>query len=129
MWIILFNALDDFGVKELNMGVNVHNQAEIDVAKRKVADEALHGALRIAGLAGVLTSNGYLVSERCASTARSGVVGCAEWSILSWFAYSIFIFLSLSPVIVASSISAPRPGRHAHQLHPRGDAACPPGAP
>lgn len=27
---------------------------------RKVADEALHGALRIAGLAGVLTSNGYL---------------------------------------------------------------------
>lgn len=63
MWIILFNALDDFGVKELNMGVNVHNQAEIDVAKRKVADEALHGALRIAGLAGVLTSNGYLVSE------------------------------------------------------------------
>ncbi|KJA24069.1 hypothetical protein HYPSUDRAFT_136753 [Hypholoma sublateritium FD-334 SS-4] len=60
MWIILFNALDDFGVKELNMGVNVHNQAEIDVAKRKVADEALHGALRIAGLAGVLTSNGYL---------------------------------------------------------------------
>ena len=96
MWIILFNALDDFGVKELNMGVNVHNQAEIDVAKRKVADEALHGALRIAGLAGVLTSNGYLVSERCASTARPGVVGCAECSILSWFAYSIFIFLSLA---------------------------------
>ncbi|KAF6757465.1 hypothetical protein DFP72DRAFT_989340 [Ephemerocybe angulata] len=32
----------------------------IEAVKRKVADEALHGALRIAGLAGVLTSNGYL---------------------------------------------------------------------
>ncbi|KAF8194249.1 hypothetical protein BJ912DRAFT_1021497 [Pholiota molesta] len=60
MWIILFNALDDFGVKEQNAGISIHNMAEIDAAKRKVADEALHGALRIAGLAGVLTSNGYL---------------------------------------------------------------------
>ncbi|KAF8964208.1 hypothetical protein BDZ97DRAFT_1919159 [Flammula alnicola] len=61
MWIILFNAIDDFGVKEQNTGINLsHNQPEIDAAKRKVADEALHGALRIAGLAGVLTSNGYL---------------------------------------------------------------------
>uniref|UniRef100_A0A8H8CMA0 Zn(2)-C6 fungal-type domain-containing protein n=1 Tax=Psilocybe cubensis TaxID=181762 RepID=A0A8H8CMA0_PSICU len=61
MWIILFNALDDFGIKELNAGGNLpHNHAAIDDVKRKVADEALHGALRIAGLAGVLTSNGYL---------------------------------------------------------------------
>jgi len=28
----------------------VPNQLQIDVVKRKVADEALHGALRIAGL-------------------------------------------------------------------------------
>jgi hypothetical protein len=64
MWIILFNALDDFGLKELNAAINLPpNHAEIDVVKRKVADEALHGALRIAGLAGVLTSNGYLVSD------------------------------------------------------------------
>ncbi|EDR13813.1 uncharacterized protein LACBIDRAFT_309226 [Laccaria bicolor S238N-H82] len=56
IWIILFNALDDFGVKETNGAT--HEQ--IDAAKRKIADEALHGALRIAGLAGVLTSNGYL---------------------------------------------------------------------
>ena len=64
MWIILFSALDDFGIKELNAGI-AHPDvlAEIDVVKRKVADEALHGALRIAGLAGVLTSNGYLVSK------------------------------------------------------------------
>ena len=47
MWIILFNAMDEFGVNV--SGVNV-NQAQIDSAKRKVADEALYGALRIAGL-------------------------------------------------------------------------------
>ena len=64
MWIILFSALDDFGIKELNSGISHTDStlAEIDAVKRKVADEALHGALRIAGLAGVLTSNGYLVS-------------------------------------------------------------------
>lgn len=64
MWIILFTALDDFGIKELNSGVahSDNTLAEIDAVKRKVVDEALHGALRIAGLAGVLTSNGYLVS-------------------------------------------------------------------
>lgn len=56
MWIILFNALDDFGVKEQNGSLNGSpsspptNYAEIQDAKRKVADEALHGALRIAGL-------------------------------------------------------------------------------
>ena len=65
MWIILFSALDDFGIKELNSGItHPDTLAEIDTVKRKVADEALHGALRIAGLAGVLTSNGYLVSKQ-----------------------------------------------------------------
>lgn len=64
MWIILFSALDDFGIKELNSGItHTHAVTEIEALKRKVADEALHGALRIAGLAGVLTSNGYLVSQ------------------------------------------------------------------
>ncbi len=47
MWIILFNALDEFGMN--TSGANV-SQAQIDSAKRKVADEALYGALRIAGL-------------------------------------------------------------------------------
>lgn len=61
MWIILFNALDDYGVRELNGSPSPPpNSAQIEAVKRKVADEALHGALRIAGLAGVLTSNGYL---------------------------------------------------------------------
>lgn len=59
MWIILFNALDDFGVRECNEATrgNIANGApnhiQIDNVKRKVADEALHGALRIAGLVSV----------------------------------------------------------------------------
>jgi len=57
MWIILFNALDDFGVREVNEVIRTGNPPnatanylQIDAAKRKVADESLHGALRIAGL-------------------------------------------------------------------------------
>ncbi|KAH9948835.1 hypothetical protein B0H21DRAFT_204183 [Amylocystis lapponica] len=67
MWVILFNALDDFGIREVNdllrtgsPGNVLPNAMQIEATKRKVMDEALHGALRIAGLAGVLTSNGYL---------------------------------------------------------------------
>ena len=80
MWIILFNALDEFGVKESNTSDANVDHTQIDSAKRKVAEEALYGALRIAGLvrhiasswlntkqtlrkANVLTSNGYLVSK------------------------------------------------------------------
>ena len=54
MWIILFNALDDYGIKELNAAMTPPNLAEVESIKRKVADEALHGALRIAGLVKVL---------------------------------------------------------------------------
>ncbi|THH09528.1 hypothetical protein EW145_g1941 [Phellinidium pouzarii] len=66
MWVILFNAVDDFGVKEFNEAVrmsslqNVPSNPAIESVKHKILDEALHGALRIAGLTGVLTSNGYL---------------------------------------------------------------------
>ncbi|KAJ7600995.1 hypothetical protein C8J56DRAFT_911818 [Mycena floridula] len=65
MWIILFNALDEFGIKEVNdarlgNGSPMPDQIHIDGLKKKISDEALHGALRIAGLTGVLTSNGYL---------------------------------------------------------------------
>ncbi|KAG6896452.1 hypothetical protein C0992_008175 [Termitomyces sp. T32_za158] len=60
MWIILFNALDDFGVKEINDRTMEPNNLRIGEAKRKVLEEALHGALRISGLAQVLTTNGYL---------------------------------------------------------------------
>jgi hypothetical protein len=57
MWIILFNALDEFGIKDVNDAVRIsnpssalHNHQQIEDLLRKVADEALHGALRIAGL-------------------------------------------------------------------------------
>ena len=57
MWIILFNALDDYGIKELNAAMTPPNLAEVESIKRKVADEALHGALRIAGLVKVLQTS------------------------------------------------------------------------
>jgi len=67
MWIILFNALDDFGIREVNdllrtgsPGNLLPNSGQIENMKRKVMDEAMYGATRIAGLAGVLTTNGYL---------------------------------------------------------------------
>ncbi|KAG5351685.1 hypothetical protein C0989_005278 [Termitomyces sp. Mn162] len=60
MWIILFNALDDFGVREINNRTVEPNNPRIEEVKRKVLEEALHGALRISGLAQVLTTNGYL---------------------------------------------------------------------
>ncbi|GJE88395.1 Zn(II)2Cys6 transcription factor [Phanerochaete sordida] len=67
MWIIIFNALDDFGIREVNDVVRTGSPghehpsyAQIEAIKKKVSDDALHGALRIAGLAGVLSSNGYL---------------------------------------------------------------------
>lgn len=59
MWIILFSALDDFGIKELNGGIPP-NITEIESVKRKVADEALHGALRIAGLVSSRLLKGHL---------------------------------------------------------------------
>ncbi|KAJ3517439.1 hypothetical protein NLJ89_g492 [Agrocybe chaxingu] len=101
MWIILFNALDDFGIKELNNAVPpAGDLTEIENVKRKVADEALHGALRIAGLAGVLTSNGYLVSGATA-----------------------FHLHNSSPKLYF--LAAARPRRDAHKLYPRRHIARP----
>ncbi|EMD40074.1 hypothetical protein CERSUDRAFT_81362 [Gelatoporia subvermispora B] len=57
MWIILFNALDDFGVREINdltrsgsPEMLLPNHSQIESTKKQIMDEALHGALRIAGL-------------------------------------------------------------------------------
>ncbi|KAJ3731005.1 hypothetical protein DFJ43DRAFT_1000001 [Lentinula guzmanii] len=67
MWIVLFNALDEFGVKELNeydrngsSPGNVQNRAYIEDSMRRVGEEALNGALRIAALTSVLSANEYL---------------------------------------------------------------------
>lgn len=57
MWIIMFNALDDFGIQEVNdmlragnLAQSLPNHMEIEARKRKVMDEALRGAIRIAAL-------------------------------------------------------------------------------
>lgn len=57
MWIVIFNALDDFGIRELNDVVRAGspdsehpNYSNIEIIKKKVCDDAIHGALRIAGL-------------------------------------------------------------------------------
>jgi hypothetical protein len=58
MWIGLFSAMDEFGVRDDSFSPSGMNQVE--TVKRKVYDEALNASLRVSALAGVLTSNGYL---------------------------------------------------------------------
>ncbi|KAI0726458.1 hypothetical protein C8Q72DRAFT_783724, partial [Fomitopsis betulina] len=67
MWIVLFGAVDDFGIREVNdlmrTGSPGHlhpKTGEIEALKQKVLETALASATRIAGLAGILTLNGYL---------------------------------------------------------------------
>lgn len=68
-WIILFTAVDDYGIREQNDlvrtaspgGTNAPSHEDIEAAKKRLYDDTLHGACRIAGLAGVLTSHGYMV--------------------------------------------------------------------
>jgi len=58
MWVIVFDAVDDFGIKELNDIIRNHNSelgppqipTHMDEVRGKVFDEALRGASRIAGL-------------------------------------------------------------------------------
>ncbi|PVG00244.1 hypothetical protein CPB86DRAFT_701823 [Serendipita vermifera] len=58
MWVILHSAVEEFGLREVKAGaVSMDLYRDLD---RQIFDEALLGALRIAGLTSVLTSNGYL---------------------------------------------------------------------
>jgi len=57
-WVALFFAMDEFGIRDDAFTPSSINQVE--TAKRKIMEEALQASLRIAALAGVLTSNGYL---------------------------------------------------------------------
>jgi hypothetical protein len=51
MWIILFNATDDFGVKEnKDRSAGPKSDRIIEDIQQQIMDEALQGALRIAGL-------------------------------------------------------------------------------
>jgi len=83
MWIILFNALDDRGIREslgtpnsassavgtsTALGSGSGLQQEIEELKTKVLDEALHGAMRIAGL--VRSRSSSITSTRPRGDAR-----------------------------------------------------------
>ena len=58
MWVIVFDAVDDFGIKELNDIIRNHNSeigppqipTHMDEVRGRVFDEALRGASRVAGL-------------------------------------------------------------------------------
>jgi hypothetical protein len=50
MWIILFNATDDFGVKEIKDRSAGSKKDHIEAVQQQIMDEALQGALRIVGL-------------------------------------------------------------------------------
>lgn len=63
-WILIWQALDEFGIEELKRSSSTNSPSEhlseIEAVQAQVTDEALAGALRIAALTNVLSSNGYL---------------------------------------------------------------------
>ncbi|KAH7340911.1 hypothetical protein B0J17DRAFT_716088 [Rhizoctonia solani] len=61
MYIILHQAVEDFGIRDLQRGSDPSGiNADIEPLQAALAGEAVHSALRIAALTGVLTTNGYL---------------------------------------------------------------------
>ncbi|QRW00019.1 multidrug resistance regulator 2 [Ceratobasidium sp. AG-Ba] len=61
MFIILHQAVEDFGIRDLQRGSDPSGiNADIESLQNTLAGEAMHSALRIAALTGVLTTNGYL---------------------------------------------------------------------
>lgn len=102
MWVVLFNALDDFGVKEINEVTRMNNSpatvpnfSQIDTTKRKVAYEALHGALRIAGLVSCVL---ILQSGSLTTTVLTGGSVDIKW-LPGPFLYVFFPFLHRRPCL------------------------------
>jgi len=61
MFIILHQAVEDFGIRDLQHGSDPSGiNADIESLQATLEGEAIHSALRIAALTGVLTTNGYL---------------------------------------------------------------------
>lgn len=82
MWIILCNAVDEFGVREINHLVRSNHPVElaqdyqaIEAFKQKLMDEALHGALRISGLVSAYPADARPYSK----FAFVGWRSCIEW--------------------------------------------------
>ncbi|KAF5369556.1 hypothetical protein D9758_002551 [Tetrapyrgos nigripes] len=107
MWIVLFTAMDDLGIRELNEAVRmgtppggmsgsgmlmVSNKPYIDEVARKIGEEAVNGALRIAALVSVLTSNEYLVRHL---SWYEGMIECLTSAFLRNFSIFYLLFLAL----------------------------------
>ncbi|KAJ1309737.1 hypothetical protein OPQ81_006502 [Rhizoctonia solani] len=61
MYIILHQAVEDFGIRDLQRGSDPSGiNSDVESLQASLAGEAVHSALRIAALTGVLTTNGYL---------------------------------------------------------------------
>lgn len=96
MWIILSNALDDFGIREVNdvtrTGTSeklLPQHVQIEEKKRKVMNEALHGALRIAGLVSPANSVRPSMAVKAHVWMVSDVHRLAFWPQTdTWYAFS-----------------------------------------
>lgn len=110
MWIVIFNALDDFGIREVNDMVrtgspgNEHpNYGQIESIMKKVSDDALHGALRIAGLVSVPVP---LSSIRNSDSWRVGWCLDHQWLSGAWLSAKlahVHVHLSIKPFLRSAS--------------------------
>jgi hypothetical protein len=57
--MIVHRAIGEFGLREEKEGGG-GGRVELESLKKRIRDEAEHGAMRIVALAAVLTENGYL---------------------------------------------------------------------
>jgi hypothetical protein len=68
MWVILHNAVEEFGIREINEAQDLEtistespNVLQVEELRATIANEAMHGALRIAGLVSVPRTMRYLI--------------------------------------------------------------------
>jgi hypothetical protein len=60
-WAYLSTAIKKWGIQELKRSGEMPNiKQEAETLRDRIHQEAMHGALRISALAGVLTQNSYL---------------------------------------------------------------------
>jgi hypothetical protein len=91
LWIILFNAIDDFGIKEVNevtrMGhpqLSAADLHQVNEGKRQLAEEALHGALRIAGLVSSLSRPEFYRPLTSTNSCHDDAGADVERALIGW---------------------------------------------
>jgi hypothetical protein len=111
MWVIVFDAVDDFGIKEINDITRNHNHdlgppqisPSIDDVKMRVFDEALRGASRIAGLVGFYRLAPTVVFIFSNNSFRLGFWNRTSiWSVLSSSCTGNFVLNILNQTEVRS---------------------------